>query len=299
MLVFTGIVTVFWFVHTPSLQEDTFPAQHVPTSTNGVSYKDATYTIEGTMVTLQNGVSEMRIPGTDSKIVTRYFGNEAYADFDGDGRTDVVFLMTQEGSGSGVFFYVVVALNTPEGYVGTIATFLGDRIAPQNINVNERGHIIVNYADRNVGEPMTTPPSVGVSRRLIYDGANAPLGEVVQDFEGEANPEMMMLDMKMWILHTHISERADTISRNTDAFTLTFLPNGTVEIGSDCGKMNGTYTIEASHMSITDIQKTSMVCSQSQEEKFATVLSAVTEYHFTSRGKLVLDTLDRGSLSFR
>lgn len=133
-------------------------------------YRDATYQINGRSVTLKNGLSEIQIaPNTSSKLVTRYFGNAAEGDINSDGQPDIVFLVTQSGSGSGTFFYAVAALNVGTGYQGTNAVLLGDRIAPQT-TVIDNGKIVVNYADRAPGEPMTTAPSVGVSKYLVFSG---------------------------------------------------------------------------------------------------------------------------------
>lgn len=130
------------------------------------NYKDGTYKIEGQSITLKNGVSQVEAaPGSASKIITRYFGNEAVGDLNGDGKDDVAFLITQEGGGSGTFYYVVAALKTDEGYEGTNAVLLGDRVAPQTTELRN-GEIIVNYAERRQGEPMTTQPSLGVSKYL-------------------------------------------------------------------------------------------------------------------------------------
>ena len=127
-------------------------------------YKNATYLIEGSFVTLSDGFFEVEIaPGSASKITTRYFGNEAFGDLNSDGNVDTAFLLTQNMGGSGTFFYLVVALQTTSGVEGTNAIFLGDRIAPQNTNI-ENGIITVNCADRNPGEPFTTQPSLGVSK---------------------------------------------------------------------------------------------------------------------------------------
>ena len=78
---------------------------------------------------------------------------------------DAAFLITQDGGGSGTFFYIVAAIRTSDGYQGTNAVLLGDRIAPQPTEIRN-GEIIVNYADRNPGEPMTARPSLGVSKYL-------------------------------------------------------------------------------------------------------------------------------------
>jgi hypothetical protein len=90
-------------------------------------------------------------------------------DLDMDGVGDAAFILTQDTDGSGTFFYIVAARNTSSGAVGTHAVFLGDRIAPQGVEIRD-GHILANYVDRNPGEPMTTAPSVGKSMYLELDG---------------------------------------------------------------------------------------------------------------------------------
>ncbi|MCX6702143.1 MAG: hypothetical protein NTX96_03055 [Candidatus Zambryskibacteria bacterium] len=159
-------------------------------------YKNATYIIEGQSVTLTNGLSEIEAaPGSATKIITRYFGNEVKHDLNDDGREDVVFLLTQETGGSGVFYYIVAALNTPDGYIGSQAVFLGDRIAPQTTHMDEgitskgtnrQNVIVVNYAVRLPGEPFTARPSLGKSMWLKLDPVTMQFAEVAQNFEGES-----------------------------------------------------------------------------------------------------------------
>jgi hypothetical protein len=135
------------------------------------SHLDASYEIDGRVVVLVDGLAEVEAaPGSASKITTRVFGNEAMGDLNGDGKEDIAFLLTQDGGGSGTFFYVVVALKTDDGYTGTSAVLLGDRIAPQTTEIHGT-ELIVNYAERAPGEPMTAQPSIGVSKYLkVVDG---------------------------------------------------------------------------------------------------------------------------------
>ena len=142
-----------------------------PTPSASADYKNIAYQIEGRNVTLVNGASQVpAAPGSASKITTRYFGNDAVGDLNGDGTNDVAFLLTQDPGGSGTFYYVVVALKTQNGYLGTNAILLGDRIAPQSTEIND-GKLIVNYAGRKPEEPMTAQPSVGVSKYfIVQDG---------------------------------------------------------------------------------------------------------------------------------
>jgi hypothetical protein len=129
-----------------------------------VDPKNATYLIGNDSFTLVNGKSEkVIVPGSASKTITQYFGNEVKADFNGDGLIDTAFLLTQSSGGSGTFYYIAAVLGTQTGYKGTNAILLGDRITPQTTGF-QNGEIIANYADRKPGEPMTARPSVGVSR---------------------------------------------------------------------------------------------------------------------------------------
>ncbi len=127
--------------------------------------RNATFSIEGQSVTLANGISEKpAAPGSASKITTRYFGNEAKGDLNGDGLQDVAFLITEDSGGSGLFYYVVVALKTAEGYKTTNAFLVGDRIAPQTTEIHaDSKELYVNFAKRKDSEPMTARPSVGTT----------------------------------------------------------------------------------------------------------------------------------------
>ena len=178
LLVIVGAIVYFY---APKQQEATFASD----------YKNAEYVIEGQRVKLNNGYAEIEsAPGSASKIKINYFGNELKTDLNGDGREDVAFLITEETGGSGVFFYVVAALNTEKGYIGSDGYLLGDRIAPQTINVspnpNHKYVIVANYADRALGEPMTARPSIGKSAYLKLNVDTMQWGIVVPDFEGES-----------------------------------------------------------------------------------------------------------------
>ncbi len=131
--------------------------------------KDATYVIEEEVVILENGKAETPIKDSESSTTTEYFGNEATGDLDNDGDADIAFILTQNGGGTGTFYYVAVAKRNGDNYEGTNAIFLGDRIAPQTTEIRN-GEIIVNYADRKPGEPFSTLPSVGVSKYLKLSG---------------------------------------------------------------------------------------------------------------------------------
>jgi heat shock protein HslJ len=293
LLAILGFFALNGYVYTEK-QGDPAPA---------LSPRDATYVIEGRAVTLVGGISETEAaPGSASKVVTRYFGNEVTHDFDGDGREDTVFLLTQQTGGSGTFYYVVAALNKKEGYVGSQALFLGDRIAPQTTEMSQNSRqkdvLIVNYADRAPGESFSNRPSVGKSIWLLLNTETMQFGEVAQNFEGEADPLRMTLRMKIWIwASARYSDGREITPKQAGKFTLTF-SDEKFAATTDCNRMSGGYKTDASAILFSDIASTQMYCEGSQESEFSAMLQRVRKYRFTSRGELVFE-LDSGSAIFR
>ena len=265
-------------------------------------YKNISYKIDGQMVKLTDGVSEVpSAPGSASVTSIKYFGGDLWKDIDGDGREDVTFLITKDTGGSGVFFYAVAALNTVNGYVGVDATLIGDRIAPQAITSGDGRIVVVNYADRKPGEAMTVAPSVGKSLQLLLDTKTMQFGEVANNFEGEADPSRMTLNMKTWNWVKTIYNNDKTVTPNKpDKFTLTF-KDGKVSISTDCNSMSATYKVgNDKTISFGPIASTMMYCAGSQETEFSTMLNNVGSYFFTSKGELILGLkYDSGSMTLK
>lgn len=267
-----------------------------------LDYKNATYVIAGQVITLVNGFAETELaPNSASMVITRYFGNELFKDLNGDGRDDAVFLLTQETGGSGSFFYVVAALNTENGYVGSQALLLGDRITPQSTESGPGKQVIVNFVERGLDEPMTTPPSIGKSLHLILDPQSMQFGEVATDFEGEADPKVMALGMKPWVWQQAVySDGKEIIPEKKDAFTLTFTDANTVVIATDCNTAGGTYIAENNTIEFSEFRTTRMYCEGSQETEFLKLLQETQSFHFTGRGELIFDLkYDSGIVKFR
>lgn len=133
-----------------------------------------TYNVAGKYFRLVNGKAE--------KDNVAVFGQPVYGDLNGDGVSDAVMYLTENSGGSGTFFYVVEAINKGGVYKGTNAMFVGDRIAPQNIEI-QKGVAVVNYADRNPGESFAVQPSLGKSIWVHLDEKNMEIGELVQGYE--------------------------------------------------------------------------------------------------------------------
>lgn len=93
----------------------------------------------------------------------KIFGNEVNFDLNQDGIVDTVHIVTNDSEGSGTFYYVTSSIK------GTTPFFIGDRIAPQPIQVDMNGLITINYADRKPEESFATPPSIGKSLFLVFN----------------------------------------------------------------------------------------------------------------------------------
>lgn len=267
---------------------------------------DGTYTIAGQKVTLDDGVSEVEAaPGSASKIVTRYFGNHVEGDFNNDGVQDTAFIVTQDTGGSGIFYYLVTLLKSPNGNIGSEGFLLGDRIAPQTTEIdNSNGKvnvIVVNYADRKPGESFSVAPSVGKSVWLKLDPKTMQFGTVVQNFEGEADPSKMTLGMKTWIWDNTIYSDGKLVTPlSNKKFTITFKSDKTFSATTDCNSVGGQYSLNGKEIVFSKMMSTLMYCENSQESDFTKMLEQTQSYMFTSKGQMVLLLkYDSGSVIFK
>lgn len=133
---------------------------------------NTTYTIGDKEIKLIDGKAEVDIvPGETTKEKVAVFGEPVYGDINDDGLDDAILMLTDDAGGTGTFYYITASIQkkvgTETGYMGLNSIFLGDRIAPQNIEI-KNGIVIANYADRKQGEPMTARPSEGISKYAVF-----------------------------------------------------------------------------------------------------------------------------------
>ena len=246
------------------------------------SHTNTAYTIEGTRVTLVDGAAETGDSDSATKTITEYFGNEVKTDLNNDGREDIVFILTQQPGGSGTFYYVVAALASDKGYVGSEGFLLGDRIAPQTTEKGEGNAIVVNYADRASGEPFTVKPSVGKTLTLSFDSGSmrfVPVEGMTTSLEG-----------KTWTLVSASYADGRSLSpQNGKTYTLTFGSDNTFSSKTDCNSVGGVYNKNAKDISFSQIFMTKMFCEGSREADFVDVLEDAISYSFNSAGELVFD----------
>lgn len=170
ILILIVAVAVFWF----TLGVKDYGVKNY----DAKDYKNISYEINGEEVILINGKSEKEAaPGAASKIITQYFGNELKNDFNNDGAEDIAFILVQNSGGTGTFYYLAVALKINNGYKGTNAVFIGDRIIPQAVEFKDK-KIIVMYLDRKKDESFAETPSIATSISISIMIENGRLAEV-------------------------------------------------------------------------------------------------------------------------
>lgn len=134
----------------------------------GVDPYNHSYSVEKEKVTLRNGHSRVRIPGTTAVIITEVIHKPVYADLDGDNGREAVSILMQHTGGTGSFYYLAAAgedRNTVESY------FLGDRVQIVSLKIVEN-LIEVEYFDRALDQSMASKPTLKISKKFKLDGKN-------------------------------------------------------------------------------------------------------------------------------
>jgi heat shock protein HslJ len=267
-----------------------------------VDVKNSNYTVGGETFTMVNGEASKEIEGnTSSRNTLSIFGEPIYSDLNNDGVKDAAVLLVNNQGGSGTFYYAVLAIASGTTYTTTNALLLGDRIAPQTVEIRDN-RAIFNYAIRKASDPMTTKPSIGKSLFVYYNPTTKEIGELVQNFEGEADTlSTMSLTLKKWIwVKTQMSDGTITTPKKANTFMLTFTKDGHFSASTDCNGMGGDYTTKGNKLFFERGMSTLMFCEGSQEQEFTSKLQNVESYLFTSKGELFLEIKgDSGTMIFK
>ena len=251
--------------------------------------KNFNVSLNGEVFTLLNGKAEKEYPdGGTTKNTLALFQEPVEGDLDGDGDMDGALLLVNNPGGSGTFYYAVLVMNNDNKYIATNVLLLGDRIAPQTVEIHD-GRAVYNYAERPAGASMIARNSEGKSLWIHYDKKTGNIGEWVKDFEGEADPDRMSLGMKKWIwIKTEDGTGGTVAPKNAGDFGITFNKDGNVAVDTDCNSMGGPYTVAGDKLSFGNMFSTLMYCEGSQEQAFGEALRATSKYEFTSKGELLL-----------
>lgn len=163
IIVFLALLAIVFYFgsHNVPATQPIIEVTTTPPAPSGA--KDTTYTIEGQSVKLSGGIArQAAAPGSASMMTIKVFGELTLGDLNGDGQNDAALILTQDGGGSGTFYYLAAAYSSTTGVLGSNTLLLGDRVAPQTLEIRD-GLIIANVVTRKQGEPMSVSPSEGVT----------------------------------------------------------------------------------------------------------------------------------------
>ena len=96
----------------------------------------------------------------------QYFGNEVAGDLNGDGVSDIAFIISRVDPDRGTLYYLVSSLTTDKGHVGTNLLYLGDKVEPKVISITD-GIIGVTYVD-HTGKPIKSATSTIEVTKVFY-----------------------------------------------------------------------------------------------------------------------------------
>lgn len=126
--------------------------------------------------------------------------------------------------------------------------------------------------------------------------------QAATDFEGEANPDVMNLQMHTWTwIRTSYNNDTEKTPTKTSAFTLTFSDDGQVQGTTDCNSFRGGVTVKDKQIAFDqNMAMTRKFCEGSREMEFIEMLQNVQSFFFTSRGELIMELkYDSGSMFFK
>lgn len=144
----------------PKVSLDTFIGHPDPS--------DATFYFEDGPVTLKDGRAESEI-SSESPIdmETLLTDRSAFGDLNGDNKEDAAVILTQTGTGAGIFTYVAAYLSGPVNYSGSNTIFLGDRIDIREVSVNGNA-ITISFMARGENESLAAEPTVLTEKTVFY-----------------------------------------------------------------------------------------------------------------------------------
>ena len=139
-----------------------------------------TYDLEGTSVTLQKGMHEVKTGDKpDDLIATDLTGFRLDADLDGDESTDRAVVLTRD-EGTLKAHFLVVLRNTGD-LVATKAVRLGKNVLVEKLELATEkgappGTFVVRMKGRDEDTPEDTPPTVDIAKKFrIKDGSIEPV----------------------------------------------------------------------------------------------------------------------------
>lgn len=160
VLLIGALVALFFF------KDESGKVRNENTPEQGASFNpdpsNASFDFNNETIVLSQG---KRVTSTGEE--TMLLDQTGRGDLNGDGKEDTAVFLARIGGGSGVFIHVAAYVSGPVNYKGTNTIFIGDRVAPQSISI-ENGVLTATFLDRAEDEPYAAEPTVSVTKEFIY-----------------------------------------------------------------------------------------------------------------------------------
>jgi heat shock protein HslJ len=137
----------------------------------------------------------------------------------------------------------------------------------------------------------TTPPSSTPAQEQVMEKTETPEESSFTDMDALTNNSWM------WFRLTDPNQQFDV--DNPENYTLTFQPDGTINIKADCNLAKGSYTSKGGSLAIEVGPMTKALCPpESRSDEFVAILGDAASYKFEN-GNLLIDLkVDGGTLTF-
>ncbi len=126
--------------------------------------KNLSYIINDQVVSLLDGQA-ITETAEGISLTTKIWAETPTGDLNDDDQTDTAIILTQS-SGADTYFYLAAALKTDQGYSGTNAILLGDRIVPHKADITDG--ILSIYYNQEAAEDVLAEQAGGLSKKLEY-----------------------------------------------------------------------------------------------------------------------------------
>lgn len=146
---------------------------------------------------------------------------------------------------------------------------------------------------------MMLVPVVIFFNKTVDQPPQVIITPVTQDTEIDATATTPdSLTLHKWEFLKSEYESTEITPKKAGVFTMSFFPDNTVHITTDCNTLNGTFTTQGFSLTFSPLVSTKMYCDDSQETEFTEVLSRVHAYSISENGDLLLSFAKSGVVTF-
>lgn len=178
--------------------------------------------------------------------------------------------------------------------------------------LNERGQVEEDNSQVMPREVYEDTPAEGTSSAAVEEIEKVPVNEDEPEDVAPSTPEdeilpnsgVVLEDVPLtgtkwsWKQTNGTGQTMLSTVPDTDQFVLTFLDGARMSSATDCNTIGGTYAVEGSSLSFSEMFTTLMYCENSQESEYGAQLREVEKYHVEESSLYLYLKNDTGVMVF-